>query len=268
VIYVDDDDQEFLLDGRNRLDALSRLGLVAIGNDGKLKPADHYSGSPPRLDILPPWHFKVFCYEHCGVDPYSRALSLNVHRRHLTTSQKRELIETLLKRRPEMSDRQIGEIVKADGKTVAKPRRDLEQRADIPHVESRTDSKGRKQPSNKPERKPPPILNDKLDAALREAEVKIATAKAAINARMSASSVAIRDLPPMQGESFLVIDKCLKKIQASVQEAVDGIPIEDAGAFDALFDQLESCVALLRAEARRRANKLLTQIAANNAEAA
>jgi len=60
------------------------------------------------------------------------------------------LIAKLLKAKPEASDRQIGAMAKADGKTVAKVRGELEGRAEIPHDEKRTDSKGRKQPARKP----------------------------------------------------------------------------------------------------------------------
>ena len=92
---------------------------------------------------------------------YELALSLNVHRRHLTPEQKRDLIAKLLKAQPETSDRTIGKAVKADGKTVAKVREELEQCAEIPHVETRTDSKGRKQQAKRK-------TDDPKLAALRE----------------------------------------------------------------------------------------------------
>jgi hypothetical protein len=88
-------------------------------------------------------------------DPYAIALSLNVHRRHLTTEQKRELIDKLLTAKPELSDRQIGKIAKADGKTVAARRTKKESRAEIPHVETRTDTKCRQQPATKQTTKAP-----------------------------------------------------------------------------------------------------------------
>jgi hypothetical protein len=87
-------------------------------------------------------------------DPYGFATSMNVHRRHLSTEQKRDLITKLLKANPGRSDREIGRTVKADGKTVATVRQDLEARAEIPHVETRKDSKGRAQPARKPKAEP------------------------------------------------------------------------------------------------------------------
>jgi hypothetical protein len=81
-------------------------------------------------------------------------MSANVHRRHLTAKQKDEVIEKLLKARPEMSDRQIASIAKRDHKTVSKKRAKMKSRGEIPHVEKRTDTKGRKQPSAKPKKSP------------------------------------------------------------------------------------------------------------------
>ena len=73
-------------------------------------------------------------------------ISANIHRRHLTAEQRRELIEKLLKADPGRSDRQIAETAKVSDKTVAAVRRQAEARAEIPHVEKRTDRKGRSQP--------------------------------------------------------------------------------------------------------------------------
>jgi hypothetical protein len=41
------------------------------------------------------------------VDAYSYVMSANIHRRHLTIEQKRELIGKLLKAQPKQSNRQI-----------------------------------------------------------------------------------------------------------------------------------------------------------------
>src|SRR2546430_279654 len=117
--------EQFLLDGRNRLDASELAGIPTVVN-GELVNFE-------RVDPL--------------VDPYSFVLSANIHRRHLTAEQKRELIAALLKASPEKSDRQIAGEVKADHKTVAVVRERAEARGEIPHVEKRTDSKGRKQPA-------------------------------------------------------------------------------------------------------------------------
>ena len=82
-------------------------------------------------------------------NPYDRVLSLNIHRRHLTAEQKRELIARVLKAKPEASNNQIAKQVKANDKTVAKVRSELEARSEIPNVDTRTDTKGRKQPARR-----------------------------------------------------------------------------------------------------------------------
>jgi hypothetical protein len=123
---IDENGRTVLLDGRNRLDALEHIGKeITLDNSGIFEqlPAD--------------------------VDPYSFVISANIHRRHLTGDQKRELIDKLLKATPEKSNRQIAETVKADDKTVGSVRRELEGRAEIPHTETRTDSRGRQQPASK-----------------------------------------------------------------------------------------------------------------------
>ena len=95
------------------------------------------------------------------VDPAAFVVSLNVHRRHLTTEQKRQAIADHIKAGPTASDREIGRKVGADNKTVAKVRADLEARGEIPHVSTRTDSAGRKQPAAKPKPIPKPTATAK-----------------------------------------------------------------------------------------------------------
>ena len=88
------------------------------------------------------------------VNPVTFVLSRNVHRRHLTSEQKRQAIAAYLKADPTSSDRKVAKELGVDNKTAAKVRADLEAREEIPHVPTRTDSAGRKQPATK--RKPTP----------------------------------------------------------------------------------------------------------------
>jgi hypothetical protein len=112
-----------------------------------------------------------------GGDPYALALSYNVHRRHLTAEQKRDLIAKLLKAKPEASNLAIAKQVRvATDKTVAKVRADLEARSEIPNVEARTDAKGRKQPASKPKRaKPGPVTTNTGAATEEPVEAIVAT---------------------------------------------------------------------------------------------
>jgi hypothetical protein len=145
-----------LLDGRNRLDAAASLGLLTWERNEPRKL--HLNGK-----LIEP----IQC--EAGEDPYALALSYNVHRRHLTAEQKRELIAKVLKAKPEQSNRAIAKQVKVDHKTVADVRTESEGRGEIPHVEKRTDSKGRKQPATKPKAvNPKDIALETFDAHILE----------------------------------------------------------------------------------------------------
>jgi ParB-like chromosome segregation protein Spo0J len=118
-----------VIDGHHRLDIARELGL-----------------SPREVPIE----------THRGLDEVKKreiALTLNTHRRQLDRDQKRKLIGSLLKADPEKSDRAIADQVGVDNKTVATVRDDLEASEEIPHVEQRTDKKGRKQQAKKPAKK-------------------------------------------------------------------------------------------------------------------
>src|SRR5260221_11063114 len=118
-----------LLDGRNHLDA---IGSTA----GDWKPGTgKWEGSG-----------KVIVLDH-SVDPFAYVISANIHRRHLTAEQKREIVAALLKANPERSNNATAKIAKVDDKTVGAGRADLERRSEIPNVSTRTDRKGRKQPA-------------------------------------------------------------------------------------------------------------------------
>jgi hypothetical protein len=126
VLWRDQEsEKDFVLDGRNRLDAMTRASL--------------------DIDINKHFEWRI----STKTDPYEYVISANIHRRHLTAEQKRDLIGKLLKARPGSSNLQIAKQVKADDKTVASVRRELEGRSEIPNVEVRTDTKGRKQPAKK-----------------------------------------------------------------------------------------------------------------------
>jgi hypothetical protein len=133
-----------LIDGRNRLDAMEDAGFTLVCN-GKLdKTLGHAALG------LEPLTGGGYAELDAGIDPYAFVISANIHRRHLNPEQKRSLIAAVLKANPEKPDRQIAVQVKADHKTVGSVRREQEDVGNIPHVETRTDTKGRQQPSRKP----------------------------------------------------------------------------------------------------------------------
>jgi hypothetical protein len=123
--------QSQMVDGRSRLDAMELVGLPTVA-DGKL------CVSYDTLDD--------------GADPFAFAISVNVHRRHLTKAQKDEVIAALLKAKPERSDRATAKLARTDHKTVGTQRRRLEATGEIPQSERRTgaDNKARALPTRRP----------------------------------------------------------------------------------------------------------------------
>jgi len=117
-----------LLDGRNRLAAMELVGITPDLRDDTLSmgcPFDH-------LDER--------------ADPYEYVISANLHRRHLTSEQKRDLIAKVLKAKPAVSNATVAKQVKADDKTVAKVRRKLESTSEIPKLEKTVGADGKRRP--------------------------------------------------------------------------------------------------------------------------
>jgi DNA-binding Lrp family transcriptional regulator len=117
-----------ILDGRNRYRACIKAGVEP-------------SFVPSTLWVL-------------NDDPAGYVISANIRRRHLTTEQKRDLIAKLLKAAPEKSNRQIAKATGVSHPHVAKVRTELEDVGDVETVSTSIDTKGRKQPAQKPIKKP------------------------------------------------------------------------------------------------------------------
>jgi hypothetical protein len=146
-----------LLDGRSRLDALELAGFDLIGAPVRGKRGRKQTFDCGLDDSLGQESMlrEYINYRIDIDDPYKYVISVNIHRRHLTRKKKREIIAGLIKADPTKSNREIGRMVKADNKTVASVRTEQERREEIPHEETHTDTKGRKQPARKPARKRP-----------------------------------------------------------------------------------------------------------------
>jgi hypothetical protein len=119
-----------ILDGRHRLDALELLGR-----------------DPPEKA------FRKLKLDDAGA--VLHIMSMNVHRRHLSPEQKRQVMTELLKADPAQSDRQVAKIAKADHKTVAAQRDRMEATGELPQLEKRkgADGKTRKAKPASPESK-------------------------------------------------------------------------------------------------------------------
>ena len=88
-----------LIDGQNRERACAELGINCP------REVREFSSEAEKLEL---------------------SISLNIARRHLTRTQKREVIAAFLKAHPKITDRHLGDIVKASKTTVADERRKLE----------------------------------------------------------------------------------------------------------------------------------------------
>jgi hypothetical protein len=149
----------YLLDGRNRVAAGGSLN--GIGLDDNVWPNIVL---PPALDAYDPIVLGP------AVDPYEYVLSANMHRRHLTAEQKREIIAKLLKAQPEKSNRTIAQPINVDHKTVGSVRDRLEARGEIPHVSTVEDTKGRQQPTKKARRTADDFIADQKAQATAVAD--------------------------------------------------------------------------------------------------
>jgi hypothetical protein len=164
-----------LLDGRSRLDAIEiEIGPAIVGPPSVMAGKDFLA-----VD-------KVIVLDR-SVDPYAFVISANIHRRHLTAEQKRDLIAKLIKATPEKSDRQIAETVKASPTTVGTVRREVEPTVQSGQLRVGKDGKARKQPARKKQAQRELEANqahiDELESArehdkdlaeqLRAAEIKI-----------------------------------------------------------------------------------------------
>ena len=164
VAVIEQDGILYLLDGRNRLDALELLGRKifvskyspdAIGKPLKRmtrkKPsealaADH-DHSSPSLEF----------FENGSIDnPFAFVLSKNVHRRHLTPEQKRPLIIELVKASAERSNALLAEWGDVDDHYIADIREELEATSEIPRFQKTIGKDGKARPIHRYTHEPVP----------------------------------------------------------------------------------------------------------------
>jgi hypothetical protein len=114
---------EQLMDGRNRLEALRRLG----------------HNSPLEVNTKGiRYHYAIVRRGKkwvAGCDPVKFILSKNVYRRHLTPQQRRDAIARYIKADPRLSDHAIAKDLKVDDKTVAKVRKESVPNLENPKME-------------------------------------------------------------------------------------------------------------------------------------
>lgn len=112
------------------VDSIQRQGLLIPITifEGKILDGRHRYRAAKEVKYQ--FSAKDFVQLPPGVDPEKFVLSTNGSRRNLTREQKRELVVTLVKRKPDESDREIGRLACVDNKTVASIRENLKKQAE------------------------------------------------------------------------------------------------------------------------------------------
>jgi len=134
--WFDENEEEWLIDGRNRLDAMGALGYLFNRGLLEREAPQLFISEPGRRGNLPVQHYS-------DVDPYTLAISFNINRRHLTTAQKSEVIAALLNAKPGRSDSATAKLAKVSDKTVGKKRKELEATSEIPKLDKRVGADGK-----------------------------------------------------------------------------------------------------------------------------
>ncbi|MBV9829911.1 MAG: hypothetical protein JO001_30200 [Alphaproteobacteria bacterium] len=140
----------YLLDGRNRLEAVWRLFDPALPQNKDIDPAERERYFLALRDSAIAGRSETAILLYGDDDPWAFVVSANVRRRHLDRDQKRDLVAELLKTRPDRSNRETAKLAQVDHKTVAAVREETERRGEIPHVSTRIDTAGRQQPAHRP----------------------------------------------------------------------------------------------------------------------
>ena len=136
VAWLRTPDGPFLLDGRNRVAAISRIA----DEDRRAELQEELQRS---CKLLP-----------AETDPLAYVFSANNCRRHLTPSDRRKLISKLLKAYPDLSDRAIARLVGTSHTTVAAVRAEFNGQSGHKPMEERREASGRKARGRKAGSKP------------------------------------------------------------------------------------------------------------------
>jgi hypothetical protein len=197
-----DDDRVFLLDGRNRLDAMEMSEKYKGG-------AAFRKGKSIDLVCGIEWIYELDYDGDPTTDPWDLVISLNAHRRHLTIEQKHKAIEALLKAKPERSDRATAAIAKVSPQTVTTVRRKLEATAQIEQLAERTGKDGRSRtvtPQKTPIvmlPEPAPLAAGEDDEAAAHCESRGTASEGAANEeRVEAAIATVKRLTPEELNVF------------------------------------------------------------------
>jgi hypothetical protein len=231
-----------LLDGINRLDAMELVGISFTLRQNKSGSAWLLESDDGVIDLAAERCLIVYSVtrdesdaDETDPDPYcdpdDYVVSANIHRRHLTPELKRNLIEKVLKATPEKSDRQIADKIKSNRNTVGRVRAKLEKTGDVSLSDTRTDSKGRRQPAHKLPTPPATAPKPTTDSAL------------------------VRSRPDQPPPAELIaankiIAQCVEDVTNHLAEAVEHL---DDIECVMLLKKLDAIISMLLATANQRA---------------
>jgi hypothetical protein len=249
VIYEDADHKYWLLDGRNRLDAMKRVGISLEVRRNSIGWEIFVDDDEIDIDR---WSDPFGATVVRDVDPYAYVISANYRRRHLDAEERHRIIALYLRREPRKSDRQIGQELGHDHKTIAKVRAEQEDVGSIPHVETRIDTKGRRQPGAKPRKKSEPKSGQQI--------ISPEAGKAAYAAEEDQLDYVAKHAnfmpptecePPNADKSTKPFDAIVTEVQGVVDTAMDDVP---AAEWPCLFAHLHDVLnSLLKARTASRA---------------
>jgi hypothetical protein len=117
--------QKYLLDGRNRLDAMELAGLRTVDSNGDLTTLqglrwEEVYGIEPIVRLVVGGNSSASGEMKQSTDPWTYAMGANILRRHLSSEQKEKLIAALKKHKPDLTNRQLAETVGMSHQTVGR----------------------------------------------------------------------------------------------------------------------------------------------------
>ncbi|MDQ3455544.1 MAG: ParB N-terminal domain-containing protein, partial [Actinomycetota bacterium] len=119
---------------------------IIVDEHGRVIDGHHRQQIAQALGLPCPW---TTVTSYTDTELRDMSLRLNLHRRHLTSEQKRAALAASIMADPGLSDRQHAARVGASPTTAGDVRRDMQNAGDVSTLDTRTDSTGRQQPATK-----------------------------------------------------------------------------------------------------------------------